>query len=101
GDQAAAPAGGTADDGTSANASPLSDAVRRADDATTSGDAAADLERMLLRHRAQGLEKDLQNAIDDFDASGSDDDGARIVELKRLLTSLELAEAAPAEPPTP
>lgn len=59
------------------------------------------LRRLLGRHRAISLQKDLDQALADFTESGSDADGDRVIEIKRLLTQLELNEAAPVETFTP
>ncbi|MEL6298269.1 MAG: DNA primase [Pseudomonadota bacterium] len=51
--------------------------------------------RMLMRHHApHQLQGELDQALRDFEASGSAEDEARIIEIKRLMTSLETAEAS-------
>jgi DNA primase len=63
--------------------------------------AEIELSSLIARVKVQVLQSDLAEALADFEASGSEADGARIIELKRLISSLEISEASPVDTFTP
>lgn len=59
------------------------------------------LASLISRVQVRMLQSDLEEALADYEASGSETDNARILELKRLISSLEISEASPVDQLTP
>lgn len=62
---------------------------------------SAIVRRLIDRHRIGGLKKELQLALEDFEATGCDESLAQVIELKSVLSAMETAEASPDDAFTP